>query len=70
MNVFKSFSCLDVEIIVGVGASTSNIDVGTGISIDNPFNNNVFDECIKNNEENSGYGTDFNFYSRSAKYLF
>ena len=46
------------------------LSVDTSISTDNPFNNNIFDKCIKNNEENDGNETDFNLYSISSKYLF
>ena len=37
------------------------LSVDTSISIDNPFNNNTFDKCIKNNEKNDGHETDFNY---------
>ena len=57
---------LELELVLVI----SMLSVDTSIGIDNLFNNNTFDKCIKNNEENDGHETDFNLFSISSKYLF
>ena len=43
--------------------STCNIDAGISSSTNNPFNNNVFDECIRNRKKDDGNEVDFSLHS-------